>query len=166
MASTGLDTNPQPVLNIIGLGVIISAMLYGGVATLVLTYIPLLIKTSHTISRRMRNFLLAYVAFMVTVSTVNTITLIIAYTLGHSILNNGTIFALVDDGLNLVSFPNGLAGALCVTLASWAADGFMVSLLKQRMAETGCCGSFIYSASYGGVRCYMKEFPDLGDWQR
>ena len=31
--------------------------------------------------------------------------------------------------------------------------------------ETGCCGPFIFSVSYGGVRCYMKEFRDLGDWQ-
>ena len=70
---------PEPELSkIIGLGVIIPSMLYGVVATLAVTYIPLLLNTSHTIFRRMRNFLLAYVVFMVTASTVYAITLIIA----------------------------------------------------------------------------------------
>jgi hypothetical protein len=110
---------------IFALGVIISAMLYGGVATLSLTYIPLLLKTSHTISRRMRNFLLAYVTFMVATSTINTVTLIIAFTIGHSIFGYG-----IDNGFDLFTFPNGLVGSLCVTFASWGADGFMVSLLK------------------------------------
>jgi hypothetical protein len=122
----GLD--PQSDSKIFALGIIISAMLYGGVATLALTYVPLLLKTSHTISRRMRNFLLAYVTFMVATSTVNTVTLIIAFTIGHSIFNYGSL--VTDNGVNLVAFPNGLAGALCVTFASWGADGFMVSLLK------------------------------------
>ena len=124
----GPEPESQSGLKIIGLGVIISAMLYGGVATLAL-YIPLLLKTSHTIFRRMRNFLLAYVTFMVTASTVYTITLIIAFTIGHSILNNGLI-ALASDGPDLISFPNGLAGVLCLTFASWGADGFMVSFIE------------------------------------
>ena len=133
------------------------------VLTLALNCIPLLLaKTSRTISRRMRNFLLAYVTFMFSVSTVNTVTLIVAFTIGHGILNNGS---LANNGLDLVSFPNGLAGSLCVTFSSWGADGYMVSSLKQR---TGCFRPIfnIYSASYGGVRCYMKEFRDLGDWER
>ena len=112
---------------ITALSVIISAMLYGGVAILALTYIPLLIKTSHMMSRRMRNFILAYVIFMVAVSTVNTVTLIIAFVIGRSILNYG---GEVGDLFDLITFPNGLAGALCVTLASWGADGFMVRLFK------------------------------------
>ena len=110
---------------ILTLGIIISAMVYGGVATLVLTYIPLLLKTSHTISRRLRNFLLAYVVVMIATSTVNTVTLIIAFTIGRDILpfgNSGT-----GDEIDLLAFPNGMAGALCVTFASWGADGFMVS---------------------------------------
>ena len=50
------------------------------------------------ISRRMRNFLLAYVTFMVTASTVSTITLIFAFTIGHNILNNSLgLIALADD---------------------------------------------------------------------
>ena len=157
----GPEPEPQSGLNIIGLGVIISAMLYGGVATLALTYIPLLLKTSHTISRRMRNFLLAYVTFMITISTVSTITLIIAFTIGHTILNNG-LTGLASDGPDSITFPNGLAGSLCLTFASWGADGFMVSLLNQRLHVAD---HFIVSASYGGVRCYMKGFRDLGDWQ-
>jgi hypothetical protein len=82
-----------------------------------------------------RNFLLA---FMVTASTIDTITLIIAFAIGHSILNNGS---LADNGLDLVTFPNGLAGSLCVTFASWGADGFMVSFIE---AETECYGPFFY----------------------
>jgi hypothetical protein len=76
---------------ILALGIIISAMLSGGVATLALTYIPLLLKTSQTISQRMRNFLLAYATFMVATSTVNTVTLIVAFTIGHSIFNYGSV---------------------------------------------------------------------------
>ena len=46
----------------------------------------------------MRNFLLAYVTFMVTASTVSTITLIFAFTIGHNILNNSLgLIALADD---------------------------------------------------------------------
>lgn len=123
-----------PDRKILALGVIISAMLYGCVATLALTYIPLLFETSHTMSRRMRNFLLAYVTFMVTVSTVYTVTLIIAFIIGRCILNTSSV---ADNRLNLVSFPNGLAGVLCVTFASWGADGFMV-----RLFEAGFCRLF------------------------
>ena len=132
----GSQPNSQSDFRIIGLGVIISAMLYGGVATLALTYIPLLLKTSHTISRRMRNFLLAYVTFMVTTSTVNTVTLIIAFAIGHSILNNA------DSGFDLATFPNGLIGALCITFANWGADGFMVSLLELRQRLNECYRPF------------------------
>ena len=130
--SESFNDGPDPQLlqlnrTITALSVIISAMLYGGVAILALTYIPLLIKTSHMMSRRMRNFILAYVIFMVAVSTVNTVTLIIAFVIGRSILNYG---GEVGDLFDLITFPNGLAGALCVTLASWGADGFMVRLFK------------------------------------
>jgi hypothetical protein len=113
------------------LGIIISTMVYGGIATLVLTYISLLLKTSHAISRRLRNFLLAYVVFMVAISTVNTVTLIIAFTIGRNILPFGKSGTLEGNMIDLLTFPNGMAGALCVTFASWGADGFMVSLLIQ-----------------------------------
>lgn len=144
---------------ILTLGIIISAMIYGGVATLVLTYISLLLKTSHAVTRRLRNFLLAYVVFMVAISTVNTVTLIIAFTISRNILpfgNSGT----TGNGIDLLTFPNGMAGALCVTFASWGADGFMVSLLVQLGAPF-----YLLIVSYGGVRCYMREFLDLVDWQ-
>ena len=146
---------------ILTLGIIISAMVYGGVATLVLTYISLLLKTSHAISRRLRNFLLAYVAFMVAISTINTVTLIIAFTIGRNIFPFGNS----DTGnmIHLLTFPNGMAGALCVTFASWGADGFMVSL---SIPISGRVSIFIFFfVSYGGVRCYMREFRDLADWQ-
>jgi magnesium-transporting ATPase (P-type) len=154
----------QPNREILTLGVIISTMVYGGVATLFLTYIPLLLKTSHAISRRLRNFLLAYVVFMVAISTVNTVTLIIAFTIGRNILPFGdSESGTTGNMINLLTFPNGMAGALCVTFASWGADGFMVSLLIQM---SGRERHFIYIfVSYGGVRCYMKEFRDLVDLQ-
>ena len=144
----GLEPNTQSELRIIGLGVIFSALLYGVVATLTLSYIPLLLKTSHTISRRMRNFLLAYVTFMVTASTVNTVTLIVAFTINHGIFNNGS---LADNGLDFITFPNGLAGALCVTFASWGADGFMVSLLKQRQDVSDHFLSILLAMAVCGV---------------
>lgn len=59
---------------------IISAMAYGGVVSLALSYIPLLLKTSNDISRYMRNFLLFYVTFMVTVSTIYIIMMTVALT--------------------------------------------------------------------------------------
>ena len=121
---------------ILTLGVIISAMIYGGVVILVLTYISLLLKTSHSISRRLRNFLLAYVVFMVAISTVNTVTLIIAFTIGRNILHFGSSVT-TDDMIDLLTLPNGMAGALCVTFASWGADGFMVSLLIQMSGRGG-----------------------------
>ena len=127
MSSTD-GPDPQLELKMLALGVIFSAMLYGVVATLALTYIPLLLKTSHTISRRMRNFLLAYVTFMVAFSTVNTVTLIIAFTIGHNFFNYS--HQVGDNEFNLALFPNGLVGALCITFTSWGADGFMVSLFK------------------------------------
>ena len=123
--------NQEPVsqsdVKIVELGVIFSAMLYGCVITLALNYIPLLLKTSHTIPRVMRNFLLVYVTFMVAVSTVNTVTLIYAFAIGRNIF--------IHPGasryeLNPSTFPNGSAGALCTVFASWCADGFMVRLFK------------------------------------
>ena len=154
----------QSDLKTIGLGIIISAMLYGGVAALALTYTPLLLKTSPTISRRMRNFLLAYVTFMVTVSTVNTVTLIIAFAIGHTILYiddlTGYILATLDAS------PNGLAGPMCIAFAGWGANGFIVSFFLKRGLNARVANHFIFSASYGGARCYMKEYHDLDDWQR
>ena len=102
----GQEPVSQSDAKIVELGVIFSAILYGVVVTLALTYIPLLLKTSHTIlvPRVMRNFLLVYVTFMVAISTVNTVTLIIAFDIGH--------------GLSQDTFPNGLAGILCVIFAS------------------------------------------------
>jgi hypothetical protein len=129
---------------ILTLGIVISAMVYGGVATLVLTYISLLLKTSHAISRRLRNFLLAYVVVMVATSTVNTVTLIIAFTIGRYILpfgNSGT-----GEGFDLLVFPTGMAGALCVTFTSWGADGFMVSFIDSNVERGGVILSFLVMA--------------------
>jgi len=131
------DSHLNHEMTVVSLGVIISAMVYGGVAALALTYIPLLLNTSHTISRRMRNFLLAYVAFMVAISTVNTVTLIIAF-LGLLQVEHASSDKMVD----MYAFPHGLAGALCVAFASWGADGFMVSLSKH--LPEGCVMNYFY----------------------
>lgn len=87
---------------ILTIGVIISAMVYGSVATLFLTYISLLLKTSHAISPRLCNFLLAYVVFMVSISTVNTVTLITAFTIGRNILPFGDSKSGTTD--NIINF--------------------------------------------------------------
>ncbi|KAF8815152.1 hypothetical protein BYT27DRAFT_6819373 [Phlegmacium glaucopus] len=172
MTSSDIQLNHE----ILTLGVIISVMVYAGVAVLALTYIPLLLKTSHTISRRMRNFLLAYVAFMVATSTVNTVTLIIVFTLGR------TIFSHAGNEIeDMHAFPNGIAGGLCITLASWAADGFMLwrcavlykgisqryrlailtLLILLATASFGFCAYFL-SDPENGVLIYMITINTIG----
>ena len=54
--------------------------LKSGVVSLVLSYIPLLLQNSNDISRCVRNFLLFYATFMVTVSTIYIITMTVALT--------------------------------------------------------------------------------------
>jgi len=99
--------------------VIISAIIYGGVLSLSLSYVPLLLKTSNDISRRMRKILLVYVTLMVGFSTVYLITMIISLTCN--------IFGYVDPlAYSSDWFQNGLVGAVCLTFASWGADGFML----------------------------------------
>jgi hypothetical protein len=105
------------------IGVIVSAVVYGGILTLTFSYVPLLLKTSQGISRRMRNFLLVYVTFMVGISTVYIITTIIALT--------RTIFYDINYYHDKYLFRNGLVGAICTTFANWGADGFMVSKLSK-----------------------------------
>ena len=56
----GLQPESRSDVKIVELGVIFSAMIYGVVVTLALNYIPLLIKTSHTIPQLMHNFLMVY----------------------------------------------------------------------------------------------------------
>jgi hypothetical protein len=101
------------------IGNIISAFVYGGLLFLSLSYLPLILKASNnTISRRMRNFLLVYVTFMVTNSTVYLATMSIALT--SAILSN-------DNGV----VGDQTAGVVCTILASWGADGFMVSKFQK-----------------------------------
>lgn len=113
------DVHRDPDLKIIGLSVILLAMLYGNVVTLALTYIPLLLKTSHMISQHMCNFLLAYVMFMVTVSAVYMIMLIIGFTIGHNILDPFSILSV----FNVLDFLNGIVGSFCLAFTSWGANG-------------------------------------------
>ena len=122
MSSTilaGWDQDATGYLKIWMVSTTISAMAYGGVLSLALAYIPLLLETSYDIPRRMRNFLLLYVAFMIAISTIYTITMVIP------LINN--TFAVFNPGNSYV-FPNGFLGGFCVIFASWGADGFMVSI--------------------------------------
>ena len=73
----------------------------------------------------MRSFLLVYVTFMVAVSTINMVTLIIAFAVGHNILA-----ASKNLDFDPEVFPNGYAGILCGIFASWGADLFMVRLFR------------------------------------
>jgi hypothetical protein len=98
-------------------GTVISALVYGGVLLLSLSYVPLLLKTSNNISRRIRNFLLLYMTFMVTTSTIYVITISIALV--------RAIFSLQEDKKRVQNVL--YVGFLCIIFASWGADGFMVS---------------------------------------
>ncbi|KAF8812850.1 hypothetical protein BYT27DRAFT_7335393 [Phlegmacium glaucopus] len=110
------ELSPEPQM--IMIGVIISAMIYGGILSLSLSYVPLLLTTSQNISRRMRNFLLVYVTFMVAISTVYIIITTIALT--QNIFHR-------DPGLNpLVFYKIGFVDSMCTTFANWGADGFML----------------------------------------
>lgn len=130
---------------------VISGMAYGGVVSLTLSYIPLLLKTSNDISRRMRNFLLLYVTFMVTISTIYTITMIIALT------NN--LFLPYNWKKNSYVVQNGFLGGLCVVLASWGADGFMVCKIKGFLRKNS---TFLRSVvSSGDVRYCTRGSLDL-----
>jgi len=120
----------SPNFELLTKGVVVSAMIYGAVLSLTLSYAPLLLKTSYDISRRMRNFLLVYVTSMVVVSSVYIFTVIIA-------IRNG-MFGGTNDGCStsaivpvILSFRNELPGALCIMLASWGVDGFMVSRFQK-----------------------------------
>ena len=100
-------------------------MVYGGILSLVLSHIPLLLKTSSNISRRQHNYLFLYVVFMITIDTIYTVTMVI----GLIDLKRFGVFEEGTEGLPdgfYYSFPNGYAGGICVTFASWSADIFMV----------------------------------------
>ena len=98
------------------------------VLELAVSYVPLLLKTSNDTSRRMRNFLLVYVMLMVAISTVYITTATI--TLTRSVFSDPNLFWSSSGGTYV--FENGVVGAVCTTLASWGADGFMVSKFNQR----------------------------------
>ena len=96
-------------------GIILSAIVYGNLLSLSLSYFSLLLKSSYDISRRMRIFFMAYFTFMVAISTVYmvTISIILMSTMTKS-----------DSDENCSGI---LARGFCITFASWGADGFMVS---------------------------------------
>ena len=122
------DSNSASYHKVWIISTIISAMVYGGVLSLALSCIRLLIKNSNESSRCMCKFFLLYVAFMVTISTIYTITMVI----GLLNLNRfGT--PLSDPGWTYpeyqpYAFPNGYVGIICVTVATWGADGMMASI--------------------------------------
>ena len=96
---------------------IFSALVYGGMLSLTMPLVRLLLKSSYEISRRKRIFLLIYVTFMAAISTAYmVITSIVLKTAG---------------GLGNKCFDI-LARGLCIVFSSWGADGFMVSQNSQR----------------------------------
>ncbi|KAF8802947.1 hypothetical protein BYT27DRAFT_7260523 [Phlegmacium glaucopus] len=122
------DCYGQPIvpLKVVMTGVIISAVAYVIVLSLTLCYVPLLLKTSHATSRRMRNFLLAYVTFMATVSTVYLIIIVIAFR-NRSVDFLECVGPTAEyDQANSLASPNGLLSGLCTLFASWGADVFML----------------------------------------
>ncbi|KAF8802949.1 hypothetical protein BYT27DRAFT_7145525 [Phlegmacium glaucopus] len=112
------------------ISVVISTVAYIIVLSLTLSYVPLLLKTSYAISRRMRNFLLVYVTFMATVSTVYFVVTIIA--IRNMFGGSGSLpFFELSCGFTLLDwrqpgFVNGIIAGLCTLFASWGADGFML----------------------------------------
>ena len=113
------------------IGIILSAMVYGGVLSLTLSYLSLL-KTSYTISRGMRYFLLAYVTFMVAISTAHIITSIIAVRDNVPFSDTYcTMFACALGNRIDTWSQDGFQSVLCIMLASWGADAFMVSKFQK-----------------------------------
>ena len=116
------------------ISLILSAMAYGGVLSLTLSYLPLLLKSSYDIPRRMRIFLLVYVTFMLAISTLYIIASIID--LKTTVLVYGFNEDCTGVALPSATLPkwSSFAAAICITLASWGADGFMVRNF-QRIKE-------------------------------
>ena len=140
------------------IGVILSAMAYGGVLSLTLSYIPLLLKTSYDISRSRRIFLLVYVTFMVAISTLHVITTIIALkaSVPAGIDKDELCGGMFILGLSPDWFQNGDMGGFCITFASWGADGFMVRNFQVKVK--GVLTIPLYSS--GDARRYMRESRD------
>ena len=128
------------------LGVILSesAMLYGWDVTLVVTYIPLLLQTSQRLSRHMRNFLLVYVTFMVAVSTVNSVTLIIAFAIGHNIFTKKK--RIWPDYIS-----EWISWRIVQCICEFGCRRIYGEII--RLEENGCSDHFIFSARYLGVWC-------------
>ncbi|KAF8802946.1 hypothetical protein BYT27DRAFT_7172243 [Phlegmacium glaucopus] len=123
---TGTPPSFEVVINLM-IGIIISSLAYVIVLTLPLVYLPLHLKMSD-ISRRMRNFLLVYVTFMVTVSTVYLITMTIALSnrFGGSLAFLECVGLTLLDWTRVHNFAIGLVAGLCVLFASWGAQGLML----------------------------------------
>lgn len=117
------------------ISIIISAMAYGCVVSLTLSYIPPLLGTSNDNSRRMRIFLLLYVTFMLSLSTIFMVTVVV------TLITN--IFDPLD-GNSKIPFSNGIVGQFCVVLASWGADGFMVSIQNSSDGSTDYWAHFSF----------------------
>ena len=123
------DSKSASYLKLWIISTIISAMVYGGVLSLALSCIRLLIKNSNESHRCLYKFFLLYVAFMVTISTLYTITMVI----GLLNLNRFGTPTLPDPTWGPIdqpfyAFPNGYVGITCITVATWGADGMIVSI--------------------------------------
>ena len=115
------------------IGIILSAMAYGGVLSLTLSYVSLLLKTSYDTSRRMRIFLLVYITFMLAMSTVYIIIIITTLRTSLSKFSSGSndCSLLLDLVQKINHFQNGQGSGFCITFANWGADGFMVSQCRN-----------------------------------
>jgi len=109
-------TIAQEQIELLMMGIILSAVVYGSLLSLTLSYLSLLLKSSYDISRRMRIFLLVYFTFMVAISTVYMVTISIVLMSSLSMTKSES-----DDNCNGI-----LARGFCITFASWGADGFML----------------------------------------
>lgn len=136
-AVPNIPANDGNFLELWLIGIILSAMVYGGVLSLTLSYLTLL-KTSYTISRRMRSFLLAYVTLMVGISTAYIITSIIAVRDNIPFSDSYcSIFACTLGSRIDSRSQDGFESVLCIMLASWGADAFMVSKFQRERRFDG-----------------------------
>lgn len=115
------------------IGVIVSAMIYGVIISLTLAYIPLLIKTSRSMSLFMRNFLLTYVVVMTMFSTLFMITAIRLVSINLLAVPGETLLASSPESPITYRFESsGPFTDICFVLTSWGADGFMASIFPYQ----------------------------------
>ncbi|KAF8802950.1 hypothetical protein BYT27DRAFT_7341070 [Phlegmacium glaucopus] len=157
---------PMP-LKVVMTGVIISSVANVIVLSLTLSYVPLLLKTSHAISRRMRKFLLAYITFMATVSTVYLNIIVIAFR------NRSAGLTLLECVGPMVQYRSndriGLLSGLCTLFSSWGADGFMLwrcLMLYEGVSppRRGALVNVSWIFGLASIACFLFVIFDPPSW--